>query len=76
METNKPHMEALESLDALCPISPLAQRGMIEVKDSQNGKRYRIKGIAMAWCNSLIEALRVAHILIRSGHVPPIDQAF
>lgn len=54
----------------LCPISPLVHAEMIETRQDRNGQtKYRIKGIVMAWCDSLLEALRVAHILIRAGRV-------
>lgn len=56
--------------DSLCPISPLVQAEMIETRQDRNGQiKYRVKGIVMAWCDSLLEALRVAHILIRAGRV-------
>lgn len=62
--------------ELLCDVSPLLQSDLIETRQAQNGHlSYRFKGIAMAWCNSLLEASRVAHILIRAGRGPSIEQA-
>jgi hypothetical protein len=56
-------------MDPAIANNPLLRRGLVEIKASRSGKRYRVKGLPMAWCSSLMEALRIAHILLRSGRV-------
>lgn len=47
----------------------LASPELIETKLTADGRqRFRIKGIAMAWAASLVEARRIAQILTRAGY--------
>ena len=39
----------------------------LETRSDQRGRlRYRVAGLAMAWCNSVAEAIKVASILQRT----------
>jgi hypothetical protein len=74
MEPSTAHEEIFPATDMWCPIAVSVRPDLIETRQATNGRlRYRIKGIAMAWCSSLLEALRVAHILIRAGRAPAIE---
>lgn len=58
-----------------CPVVGGMQPELVETRLLANGRTgFRIRGIAMAWCNSALEALRVAHILIRAGYAGPVNQ--
>jgi hypothetical protein len=75
MKTQLQNEVDIEFPDVPCAVNTLVQPDLIETRHAKNGRLlYRIKGIAMAWCNSLLEALRVAHIMIRAGKAPSLEQ--
>lgn len=54
--------------DLLTAVDPRRRPDLVEVAARPDGKiRYRIRGMVMAWCDSVGEAVRVANILIRAG---------
>jgi hypothetical protein len=76
METSTANEDIFPETDTWCPIAESVRPDLVETRQAKNGRPlYRIKGIAMAWCNSLLEALRVAHILIRAGRASTIELA-
>jgi hypothetical protein len=55
--------------DDVCLVSPLLRAGLVEARPRELGGGYRVRGFPMAWCTSIAEALRIAHILLRAGRV-------
>lgn len=68
MDNNTNYMARENAFDDFpCDDDALMHEWVIETKQEIGRLRFRVAGIAMAWCNSAAEAARVASILLRSN---------